>query len=201
LRRPTASLRALALFLAASAALTGEGEGGATACEDLTDASLSESVDAAALIVIAGVAPGTADENVVLRPEAYFKGAAEGQPFVVERGDAGDCPPAALLPGTRVLLFLDSVGNRLAWPDTSRAFVLHDGVASNAATPAWVVQELELTERIQDLTGQASVPVESADEGRQVDWWGTVVPVGSALVVVFAIGLLLMRTWHRIDPS
>jgi hypothetical protein len=93
------------------------------------------------------------------------------------------------------------VDNRLAWPDASRAFLLDREVASNAATPPWVVPEHELAGRIQDLTGQASVPVQSTDEGRHIDWWGTVVPVGSALIVVFAIGLLLMRTWHRIDPS
>jgi hypothetical protein len=202
LRRPTASLRVFALFLAASAALTSAGHGRAQACDELTDASLRAGVDAAVLIVIAGVAPGTGADNVVLTPETYFKGAAEGRPFVLERGDAaGDCPPATLLPGTRVLLFLESVENRLAWPDSTRAFVLEGGAASNAATPSWVAQERELSERIQDLTGQASVPVQSAGEGRQIDWWGTVVPVGSALVVVFAVGLLLMRTWHRIDPS
>jgi len=47
-------------------------------------------------------------------------------------------------------------------------------------------------------------PVGSAaigEEGAAIDWIGTVLPVSAALLVVFAIGLLLMRTWHRIDPS
>ncbi len=103
--------------------------------------------------------------------------------------------------GSRMLLLLGSRDDQLAWPDASRAFVLADGMATSGGPNGWQVAEPALEQDIQDLTGQASVPVEAGDEGEQIDWLGTVLPVTVALLIVFAIGLVLMRTWHRIDPS
>jgi hypothetical protein len=54
---------------------------------------------------------------------------------------------------------------------------------------------------IRAITGQYAVPAGSKDEGAGIDWKSTVLPVGAALLAVFAIGLVLMRQWHKIDPS
>ncbi|MDZ7727312.1 MAG: hypothetical protein U5Q44_03460 [Dehalococcoidia bacterium] len=59
----------------------------------------------------------------------------------------------------------------------------------------------ELVDDIRAVTGQSSEPATEDAEGADIDWIGTVVPVTAGVVIVLGIGLVLMKEWHRIDPS
>ena len=61
--------------------------------------------------------------------------------------------------------------------------------------------EAELVSRIRALTNQYTVPAAAESESAGIDWGRTVVPVGFAVLALFGVGLVLMRIWHRIDPS
>jgi hypothetical protein len=173
----------------------------AVACAELEAGTLRMATEAASVIVLAEVGAGSTEQEVILRPEVYFKGAAEGREFLLVRSDGGECPEAQLVPGTSVLAFLESPQSGLAWPDRSRVFLLESGIATNGASPPWSLAEEELSERIRALTGQSSVPADPGDDGSTIDWTGTVLPLSVALGLVFVIGLAMMRVWHRIDPS
>ena len=194
--RAAAAAALVALILAQS--LTASGQSG---CTPLTEENLREGVEAAAVIVVGTIAEGPGDDSLLVVPERYFKGTAEARSFILRGVTTGPCPKAGIDPGTRLLLILENTGNQLAWPDASRVFVLADGRARNAADSDWDRSETELEARLHDLTGQDSVPVELGEEGEQIDWIGTVLPVTGALLIVFSIGLVLMRVWHRIDPT
>jgi hypothetical protein len=45
------------------------------------------------------------------------------------------------------------------------------------------------------------VPAANQSEGASLDWVRVVLPTTIVVLIVFGIGLVLMRTWHRIDPS
>ncbi len=51
------------------------------------------------------------------------------------------------------------------------------------------------------MTAQYGVTAVDKDEGAGINWSDTVLPLCVVLVVVFGIGLVMMRVWHRIDPS
>ncbi len=171
-------------------------------CSTLTESTLRQGVEQAAVVVVATVAEGPDEGSVVVVPERYYKGTAESRSFLLRLASADPaCQPAALPGDSRMLLILGSKDDQLAWPDASRAFLLQGGTATSGGDDGWQLPEADLEQDIQDLTGQASIPVEAGDDGEQIDWLRTVLPVSAALVVVFAIGLVMMRTWHRIDPS
>jgi hypothetical protein len=167
----------------------------------LTEENLRRGLEDASVVVIGNVAAGPSADETLVVPERYFKGTAEARSFVLRGSSGSGCPWIGVEHGTRLLLVLESEGNQLAWPDSSRVFLLEDGRATNAADSTWSLPEEELESRIQDLTGQDSIPVESGQEGETIDWVGTVLPVAVALIIVFGIGLAMMRVWHRIDPT
>jgi hypothetical protein len=201
LRRPIARASLFALFVAFAATAHVAVSANAADCALLESDSLREATESASVILVANVVAAPNADNVVLRPETYFKGAADGREFVLTRTGGGECPDAKFSPGDRILMLLSNNHNQLAWPDESRAFVLDSGTATNAGLERWSLSEDELSDRIRALTGQASVPAVPGDDGPTVDWVGTVLPLTAALLVVFAIGLAMMRVWHRIDPS
>jgi len=132
-------------------------------------------------------------------PEAYLKGAASGEQVSLTRIRDGECPNAEFPGDGRALMFLTSSSGVLLWPIEGRGLVLKDGDALDRGTV--VMRESELIARIRDITGQYAVPAASDDEGAGIDWLTTVLPVGAALAGIMIAGLILMRTWHRIDPS
>jgi disulfide bond formation protein DsbB len=49
---------------------------------------------------------------------------------------------------------------------------------------------------------QQAEPAGSADEDQAtVNWMGVLIPLIVVLVIIFAVGLFLMRIWHWIDPT
>lgn len=164
---------------------------------------IAEAVADSDLVVIATVVSDTAG-GTALRPEAYLKGAAiRGDLRLVDRAQTGaPCARAAIEPGMRVLAFLRGSAREVEWPRIDDGYILRDGLArSTNPLVAFQTSEAALVDEVRSSTGQYAVPAASADEGAGIGWTKTVLPVGAALLVVFAIGLVLMRLWHRIDPS
>lgn len=166
-------------------------------------------VEAATMIVIGRVASisrgptPTESETARIQPEAFLKGPSTGAELRFERsGVQMPCQYAELAEGERLLVMAKERTEPFAWPSASAAFRLKDGRASSL-NPAdeRETTELELIARIRSITGQYAVPAAHQDEGASIDWVGTVLPVGAGLVVIFGIALVLMRLWHRIDPS
>jgi len=132
-----------------------------------------------------------------------LKGPASGSPILLRRSqdEFSSCPIAGFADGSRVLAILRSGDRDIDWPFAWDVYLLKDGVATNGGAIVEVIPEAELIRSIRDITGQYAVPAKTSEEGASIDWVGTVVPMTAALLVVFAISLVLMRTWHRIDPS
>ena len=81
----------------------------------------------------------------------------------------------------------------------TKAYLLRDPqTETGGKVPA---SELDVVQKIRALTGQYAVPAASEDDGAGIDWSHTIVPMGVVLLIVFGIGLVLMRVWHRIDPT
>ena len=96
------------------------------------------------------------------------------------------------------MAFLRSANGQPQWPGAAQVFWLIDGRASGLGGN---VSESDLVQKVRAITGQYAVPAASQSEGAGIDWRNTVLPLSVALAFVFAIGLVLMRVWHRIDPS
>ncbi|MCC6382204.1 MAG: hypothetical protein IT304_06820 [Dehalococcoidia bacterium] len=154
----------------------------------------------ARLVVVASVS-SAGNGAAVLQPEAYLKGTASGGQLRLAEYTAPGCDFPSLAPGQRILALLSESDGRLGWPTFSQLYVLADGRSVGGREQADAGTEAALVARVRALTDQYAVPAATKDEGVGVDWRATVVPVGLALAVVFAIGLVLMRVWHRIDPS
>lgn len=168
------------------------------------DPSSRADIERAGVILIATVESEPDDEMVILRPEAYLKGSAEGRSFALRRSSVSEmaqreCPLAGLSQGDRVLLVLHEEQGQLAWPAAAFAFYLRDGTALSPTHSLQALPENELVDQIRSITGQYVVP--AADEATFSIQGRNLVIVTGALVVVFALGLLLMRVWHRIDPT
>ena len=133
---------------------------------------------------------------MVLLPEAFLKGPASNEPLRFT-GVESDCSVAPLTAGDRVLVYV-SDASAPRYPLLNGAYILKDGHATMGDT---VRTEVQVVSAIRAVTGQYAVPAASSDEGAGIDWGHTVLPLGAALAVIFAIGLILMRIWHRIDPS
>ncbi len=102
----------------------------------------------------------------------------------------------------RALLFLSVIDGRPEWPGASQVFDLRDGLAIQQEDHGFGEDaEFARVNSVRAITGQYVVPASNAAEGAGIDWGSTVLPIGAVLAVVFGIGLVLMRTWHRIDPS
>lgn len=153
-----------------------------------------------AALVVVGRVVGDRERQVTIEPEAYLKGAARPGAIRLENRLYGStCEWAKFPVAGRVLVILDSDQATLAWPEPSAVFELIDGTAISAGA-TWGT-EAALVSRVRSLTDQYAVPAASSGEGAGINWRGTVLPLGAALVVIFVIALFLMRTWHRIDPS
>ena len=172
------------------------------ACQKVDLANLQLSLAPAKVIVIATVGPIVDRATVTLQPEAYLKGAASGASIVLRLPETRpSCPIADFPPGSRVLAILESSDGALSWPTPDGVFRLFANTATTMIPNPVSLPEADLVRSIRDVTGQYAVPAKTADEGASIDWIGTVVPMTAALLVVFAISLVLMRAWHRIDPS
>ncbi len=156
----------------------------------------------AEVVVVARVEASEPERSVVLRPEVYLKGPAQSAVISLSFPDPRPrCPLARFDPGARVLAVLDAAGGDLSWPGAGDVWLIAGGVATKPEPSPDERPEADLIRAVRSITGQYAVPAANGEEGASIDWVGTVLPVSAALLVVFAIGLLLMRTWHRIDPS
>ncbi len=191
----------LAVFFAAAlipgAAVVSPARAGGSGCIAVDALNLYPAVAEADVIVVATVVPGSQAGGVALRPEAFLKGAVQSDDLSLSDSTGGDCAPATLTAGQRVVAILGDGGGQLRWPGVTQVWTLKDGQADNAFSQQ---TEADLIGRIRAISGQYAVPADGAD-GASINWRGTILPLGGALVVIFVIGLVLMRTWHRIDPT
>ena len=160
-------------------------------------------MEASGLILVAKVHRESSDGQVVLEPEVILKGSVPSTDveLPVPAGDA-PCRLAVLADATRALLFLSGVEGRPVWPGASQVFDLESGLAVQQEDFGFgAAPEVARVNSVRSITGQYVVPAADATDGAGIDWGSTVLPIGAVLLVVFGIGLLLMRTWHRIDPS
>jgi hypothetical protein len=175
--------------------------GAAASCIAADPGQLEQAVLEANVILVARVEVGPG--GVELIPETFLKGTVSRQ--TVRPGDAASlppgCAPANLPDGERVLVFLSTASGTPGWPAASALFRLEGGQAARADGGVEPLGEAELVRRIRTLTGQQAAPPAADEPAAGIDWSGTVLPVGALLLGVFGIGLVLMRTWHRIDPS
>ncbi|GIW12657.1 MAG: hypothetical protein KatS3mg062_0096 [Tepidiforma sp.] len=174
--------------------------GAAGRCIDANPAALDAAVLEANVIVVGTVRE--APDGPELQPEAFLKGTVSREvirfsPAALPEG----CSPAKLEDADRVLVFLTTQGSLPAQPAATAAFVLRDGLAVRADGGGQALPEVQLVERIRALTGQEAVPPEAGEQGAGIELRETILPVGVLLLAVFGIGLVLMRVWHRIDPS
>ncbi|MEP7215356.1 MAG: hypothetical protein ABI782_03835 [Anaerolineaceae bacterium] len=163
--------------------------------------ALSEAVLGSDLVVIGVVREENGGGLVRIEPQAYLKGAASNDAIrLVPRSDqnSSSCELARLVEGTRLMAFLQSSNGQMVWPGAAQVFSLSEGRASGSGGN---LTESELVEKVRSITHQYAVPAASESEGAGIDWRQTVLPLSVALVIVFGLGLVLMRVWHRIDPT
>jgi hypothetical protein len=171
-------------------------------CGGTAASNLPASAVAADAIVIARVSADATDTNALLQPEAYLKGSASSQPIPLSLpGQYAGCAAAQFPPGDRVLVFLGNRDAKFVWPTVERVYYLNDGSAVSPLEPNNPMPEEALVSSIRSVTNQYIVPASSNNEGASLDWIRVVLPTTIVVLIVFGIGLLLMRTWHRIDPS
>jgi len=174
----------------------------------LEGAALQEAVHTASLIVVGTWLRTEPDpvktdtSTVVLAPEAFLKGPTSAREIRLAAGLPGPCRGTSATAGDRVLFILTGDPEHPAYPEPERAWILRDGRAiSGVKTDQQPISEAELVSRIRALTNQYTVPAAGESEGAGIDWGRTVLPVGFAVLALFGVGLVLMRVWHRIDPS
>lgn len=148
-------------------------------------------------LIVLGEIVSVDSSGAVLRPEAFLKGPLAGEDIRLERDQSG-CPFAPLELNQRALVFIYEADTP-DYPYSNQAYVLKDGHALMESSRP--LTEVEVVAAVRDITGQYAVPAANEDEGAGIDWQNTVLPLGVALAIIFVIGLLLMRVWHRIDPS
>lgn len=169
----------------------------------MTSDGLTQAVEASGLILVAKVHRESPDAPAVLEPEAILKGSVPSTnvEVPVPEGDA-PCDLAVLADGTRAILFLSVIEGRPEWPGASQVFDLRDGFAVQQEDLGFGSgPEVARVNSVRSITGQYVVPAADASEGAGIDWTSTILPLGAALLIIFGIGLVLMRIWHRIDPS
>lgn len=197
MRRLAPRLFLLLLIVTAAPAVPA---GAAAPCIAVDPAAPDAAVLAANVVVVGTVVRVAGGPDIV--PEAFLKGTVTRQAvhLPAQPPDPAACAPAELPEGARVLAFLAVADGAVAWPGSGAVFILRDGQAVRADRQA-ALPERELIDRIRALTGQLAAPPADDEPGAGIDWTATIVPVGGLLLGVFAIGLVLMRVWHRIDPS
>ena len=161
--------------------------------------ALPQAVLAVEVVVIGIVRK--ANGGTLIEPQVYLKGAASSTSIpLVPRPETrtSSCEMAKLDEGQRVMAFLRSTGGQVELPGVNQVFWFSDGRATG---PGGNLPESELVAKVRAVTNQYAVPAASQSEGAGIDWGKTVLPLSAALGVVFVIGLVLMRVWHRIDPS
>jgi hypothetical protein len=159
-------------------------------------------------VIFIGEVTRADSEALVLRPEAFLKGPVSSEPVTLPVPGGGvhatavvqgaECPRVDVAEGQRLLVYVSDADDP-HYPYVNEAYVLQDGHARMDGSPE--LTEVEVVAQIRAITGQYAVPAASEGEGAGIDWGNTVLPLGIALGIVFVIGLLLMRVWHRIDPS
>lgn len=197
MRRQTASL--LLLVLAVTALVPVHGTGANGVCREIDPAR----IDLAALppLILIGTAAAEG-ESLVIEPEGFLRGTASREPLrLAEAPFDPACAPAPLRPGERYLLFLDVDAAGAHWPAAGAAFLLRDSRATRLDGGLPAAPEADVVSRVRAVTGQYAVPAREGQSGAGIDFRGTILPVGAILAAVFGIGLVLMRIWHRIDPS
>lgn len=168
----------------------------AYACTLLQPEAPVQFVAESELIVIGRVA-SVSEDSFELQPEAFLKGPSSGETMRFSGRDA-QCPTAELEAEDRVLIYVGKADS-LAWPLINQVYEFRDGRANREGEMERL--EIEVVSDIRAITGQYAVPAVTDDEGAGIDWGNTLLPLGAVLVIIFAIGLVLMRVWHRIDPS
>jgi hypothetical protein len=149
-------------------------------------------------VILIGQATSSSPTLLVLKPEAFLKGPASADEIRFAGEESALCPQANIAEGERVLIYMFDA-EAPAYPLINQAYVLRDGRAfMEGAEPR---SEVEVVSSIRAITGQYAVPAATEAEGAGIDWGNTVLPLGLVLLVIFGIGLVLMRVWHRIDPS
>ena len=163
---------------------------------------LAEAVNASSVIVVGVVHEENGGGLARIDPEAFLLGAASNEPIRPKYpNDLSDCALARLTEGQRILAFLGSTDGVLDWPSAGRVFWLSNGEATSGGESPTTVAEVAIVQKIRGLTGQYAVPAATKDDSAGIDWGNTVLPLGVVLLIIFGIGLVLMRVWHRIDPS
>lgn len=148
-------------------------------------------------IIVIGEVVSSDETALVLQPEAFLKGPASAEQMRLVP-DRSDCPRANLNRGDRALVYLFRASEPRI-PLTNEAYLLKDGRATMEGSSP--LSEVEVVSQIRQITGQYAVPAATESDGAGIDWNSTVLPLGLVLLIVFGIGLVLMRVWHRIDPS
>lgn len=189
-------LALVAAVLVPGAAVFAQAEGDPCAIDRSTRESVVDAVD---LVAVAAVE--VMGESVTLRPEAYLKGAATGHQVRLARPESATCPLAGFVDGSRVLVLAKAGDSGYEWPAAAEVYVLAGGQAANGASPPERSTEEAIVGALRAITGQYAVPADNPDDGASIEWTGTVLPVGLGLLVVLGIALVMMREWHRIDPS
>lgn len=140
--------------------------------------------------------------RVGFKPESFLKGSPSAANLAFEDGMPQVCEAVRARSGERYLLLVSSDTTPVAWPAPGRVYRLADGQAqsSNRGDPHQLA-EADLVGRIRAQTNQFSQPAAASGDGAGIDWVSTVLPVGGALVGLLIVGLVLMRVWHRIDPT
>ncbi|MGE0598763.1 MAG: hypothetical protein AB7J35_02920 [Dehalococcoidia bacterium] len=174
----------------------------ATTCLDVDPDALVEAVEASNVIVAGVVHEEDGGGTVRIEPDVFLLGAASNEPIRPRYPDPlPECALARLSEGQRVLAFLDSTDGVLNWPSAGRVFWLSNGEAVSGGGSPTTISEVALVQKVRGITGQYAVPASNKDDGAGIDWGNTVLPLGVVLLIIFGIGLVLMRVWHRIDPS
>ncbi len=155
------------------------------------------SLDRAGVAAIVSVTSVTSTE-VVFTPEVFLKGPANSDKIVFRRpADVTSTCDASFTASSRVLLFIPA--SAASWPTLDMVFELNGGFVSQLGQQG--EPEAKVIADIRNITGQYAVPAANSEEGATLDWKKVVLPVGLATLAVFAASLIMMRTWHRIDPS
>jgi hypothetical protein len=160
-------------------------------------------------LIVVGTVRGTASTAedagyLDLEPEAYLKGNPSRASIRLTTGlpDVCQSPAIAITAGRRILVMARQAERGLAWPEPRSVYILESGRARSLNRgDSSDIPEASLLARIRAITNQYSVPAASADEGAGIDWLTTVLPVGATVAALMVVGLILMRIWHRIDPS
>ncbi len=176
--------------------------------EDLTQRIRDSDLVVLGDVVDAVSGPGEDRATLRLRPIAYFKGNPSAALISFNLTLPGPClnPGIYAGPGTRLVVMAKSSGGSVPFPEPERAYLIDSASGVTLALAlnrgdTLILPADTLFTRIRSITNQLSVPAESKEEGAGIDWLTTVLPVLGALAFIGGAGFILMRIWHRIDPS